>query len=592
MADHTVSYKTLLQQCATGEATALQQIYDREASRLLALGSSLLHRSTDAEELLRESMGLIWRNADAYDPTMGSARAWIYSVLRFRAQQRLKQSPTLSPFIKTKSHLVIASDAPADLQQFLHLDERARKMLSLAYLHAYSYAEIAKECQSSINLTQKHIEQALDRLMQLFTGWHSQSTEVLRLLGVYCLGLLRDPQALAPAHALLGQDANAAKDLLLWEHVFSALAYSLPAQTPPPQLIQRIYQDLDLTPPTVTSVAAAPTPTPKTATPSRFDTPITVKENTAPGPKPDRSEPPTTKSASTPSSGNATAPSSTTQPVSRFDTPSTVQDKASLAAAAATAPLATEKPTRKEPVFSASTATPSASYQASTAPSGADQSIRTAPGTTPRTNADSDSAPFQPSPKTGAGSVPSAGSDVDTGSTTNASPTAASDHTNSAPRWKKHYWAFVVLALALIALIIWAFMPKAPTIQMVQMSPRAGAVLQAPGQSSTPGWIVSVDPEGHVLFTPQVRTELRPDEQVQLWTQRPNSTEMQSLGLIDPNQPVTVPAELIGEIQTGQIFEMTTEPKQGSSEPTGPVLFIGRIVKFGEFQSTTEKSHI
>lgn len=592
MADHTVSYKTLLQQCATGEATALQQIYDREASRLLALGSSLLHRSTDAEELLRESMGLIWRNADAYDPTMGSARAWIYSVLRFRAQQRLKQNPTLSPFIKTKSHLVIASDAPADLQQFLHLDERARKMLSLAYLHAYSYAEIAKECQSSINLTQKHIEQALDRLMQLFTGWHSQSTEALRLLGVYCLGLLRDPQALAPAHELLGQDANAAKDLLLWEHVFSALAYSLPAQTPPPQLIQRIYQDLDLAPPAVTSVAAAPTPAPKTATPSRFDTPIKVKENTPSASKPGHSEPPITKPVSTPSSGSATTPSSATQPVSRFDTPSTVQDKASLAAAAATAPLATEKPTRKEPVFSATTTTPSAPYQASTSPSGAGQSISTAPGTAPRTNADSDSAPFQPGPKTGAGSVPSAGSDVDAASTTNASPTAASDHTSSAPRWKKHYWTFVVLAIALIALIIWAFMPKAPTIQMVQMSPRAGAVLQAPGQSSTPGWIVSVDPEGHVLFTPQVRTELRPDEQVQLWTQRPNSTEMQSLGLIDPNQPVTVPAELIGEVQIGQIFEMTTEPKQGSSEPTGPVLFIGRIVKFGEFQSTTEKSHI
>lgn len=590
MADHTVSYKTLLQQCATGEATALQQIYDREASRLLALGSSLLHRSTDAEELLRESMGLIWRNADAYDPTMGSARAWIYSVLRFRAQQRLKQNPTLSPFIKTKSHLVIASDAPADLQQFLHLDERARKMLSLAYLHAYSYAEIAKECQSSINLTQRHIEQALDRLMQLFTGWHSQSTEALRLLGVYCLGLLRDPQALAPAHELLGQDANAAKDLLLWEHVFSALAYSLPAQTPPPQLIQRIYQDLDLAPPVVTSVAAASTS--RTATPSRFDTPITVKENTPSASKPGHPEPPTTKPASTPSSGSATAPSSATQPVSRFDTPSTVQDKASLAAAAATTPLATEKPARKEPVFSASTTAPSASYQASTSPSGAGQSTSTAPGTAPRTNADSDSAPFQPGPKTGVGSVPYAGSDIDAGSTTNVGPTAASDHTTSAPRWKKHYWAFVVLAIALIALIIWAFMPKAPTIQMVQMSPRAGAVLQAPGQSSTPGWIVSVDPEGHVLFTPQVRTELRPDEQVQLWTQRPNSTEMQSLGLIDPNQPVTVPAELIGEVQIGQIFEMTTEPKQGSSEPTGPVLFIGRIVKFGEFQSTTEKSHI
>ena len=530
MADHSASYKTLLHQCAQGKATALHQIYDREAPRMLALGTSLLHRPADAEELVRESIGLIWRNADAYDPTLGSARAWIYSILRFRAQQRLKQSPTLSPFIKVKPYLLIPSDAPADLQQFSHLDERARKMIGLAYLHAYSYAEIAKECHSSIDLTQKHIHQALISLTRLFSGWKNHSDDELCVLGVYCLGLLRDNQSIAPAHALLSQNSSAAQDLLLWEKIFSALVYSLPEQTPPAQLIQRIYQDLDL------PFASASTATPihsATATPpapSRFDTPITIQS--------------TSKTSA--------------EPVAKATAKTTP-------AAASVSPI--QKPVKIEPTFSV---TPQAETKSE-----------------PRNPTVTD--PLE--------------SSTFTATKEKDAPTAASrsqpKHTigNSAldslaAKWKKSYWIGLAIAIALIAVLIWAFMPKAPTIQMVQMSPRAGAILQAPGQSSTPGWIVSIDPEGHVLFTPQVRTEIRPDQAVQLWTQGPTSTSMRSLGLINPNQPVTVPVEIMGETQNGQIFEMTLEPKQGSKEPTGSVLFIGRVVNFGEFQQALEQSSI
>ncbi|NLJ63720.1 MAG: anti-sigma factor, partial [Alcaligenaceae bacterium] len=156
--------------------------------------------------------------------------------------------------------------------------------------------------------------------------------------------------------------------------------------------------------------------------------------------------------------------------------------------------------------------------------------------------------------------------------------------------WKPHYIWLIVAFLVLLAALAWLLAPKSPTIQMVQMSPRAGAVLQAPGQTSTPGWVLSVDPEGHVLLAPQVRTDLHPDQSVQLWTQEPSSTEIRSLGLINPNQPVTIPAEIIGQVHVGQIFEMTIEPKEGSAEPSSSVLFIGRVVNFGEYQAPVQET--
>lgn len=453
MADTTLSYQTLLEQCALGQSTALQQLYDLEANHLLALGTSLLYRPTDAEELVRESFGLIWRNADAYDSNLGSAKAWIYSIFRFKALQRLKQSPTLSPFNKVKARLIIPSTAPDGLLPFQRLDEKARNMLGLAYLHAYSFAEIAKECQSTIKQTQYHLNNALLVLIQVFKGWKIEIKEDLTLLGLYCLGLLRDPQQLNAAQHLLSSNPDAAHDLLLWEEYLSALTHTLASPSLPSYLLARIYQDLGLQ--TIPQPIAAPS---------------------------------SLRSASL----------------------NEVLSKPSVEVSAEP-PKVPQKPIE---------------------------------------------APKSPNPP----------------------PTQ-----KRKSRWKNAYWVIVIAIVVLGALMLWAFMPKAPIIQRIEMSPRAGAILLAPGQSSTPGWIVTVDPEGHVLLAPQVKTEVQTGKAVQLWTQSPNNPDMRSLGLLNPNQPVTVSKELIGEVHIGQVFEMTLEPSQGSTAPSGAVLFIGRIVNFGEY---------
>lgn len=497
MAEQSVSYQTLLAQCAQEKSAALEQLYEKEAPAFLALGTSLLQRTTDAEELTRESFALIWRHANAYAPDIGSAKAWMYSILRFRAQQRLKQSPTLSPFIKVKNSFFIPAQAPKDLLPFQYLDEKSRKMIGLAYLHGYSFAEIAKECHSSISHTQKQIHDALLALAPHYSGWHRPINDEVALLGIYCLGLLRDAHAVLPAQQLLSTDSNAAKDLIQWERIFCALTTCLTPVEPNPRIQQRLFQELGLPLSTPTPVKApAPRPQQPSAslqailqkpTTTRFDTPTTVK--------------------ATPS-----APSSPTPPAA---TTSDQPDKTQ----ATTQPLATDT-----------------------------------------------SAPSTPAPP-------------------------FSDQTERARfTWKPHYIWLIVAFLVLLAALAWLLAPKSPAIQMVQMSPRAGAVLQAPGQTSTPGWVLSVDPEGHVLLAPQVRTDLHPDQSVQLWTQEPSSTEIRSLGLINPNQPVTIPAEIIGQVHVGQIFEMTIEPKEGSAEPSSSVLFIGRVVNFGEYQAPVQET--
>lgn len=140
-----------------------------------------------------------------------------------------------------------------------------------------------------------------------------------------------------------------------------------------------------------------------------------------------------------------------------------------------------------------------------------------------------------------------------------------------------------VFASVAIVLGLMPSEPVAPPITVVEVAPTRAAIMQAPGQSSTPGWVVTVDPQGNVLMNPQVRSDIPADASVQLWTYNKTMAQPRSLGLIDVNQPVTVPATLMGEIGPDQLFEMTQEPAGGSptASPSGPILFIGRIVTFG-----------
>lgn len=150
-------------------------------------------------------------------------------------------------------------------------------------------------------------------------------------------------------------------------------------------------------------------------------------------------------------------------------------------------------------------------------------------------------------------------------------------------------WRTIAILLGITVITLGFFLVKAwsrpdiPAIQIVQVAPTQAAILQAPGQSSTPGWLVTVDSYGTVRLDPQVKTSLQPDEAVQLWTRTAEGQDNRSLGLLDPNQAVTIPAKLIGVVVPGQIFEMTLEGQQGSTsgKPEGPILFIGQIVTFG-----------
>lgn len=137
-------------------------------------------------------------------------------------------------------------------------------------------------------------------------------------------------------------------------------------------------------------------------------------------------------------------------------------------------------------------------------------------------------------------------------------------------------WRLTSGALALLVLLSW--LPG-----VLRDAPNGAsytAVLQVPGESAKPGWVVTIDGDGTLNLESLVADQIPADHSVQFWTLIDPKDGPRSLGLIEPGKGAHLSAEQIGAVQAGQLFELTLEPEGGSplNRPTGPVLYIGRAV--------------
>ena len=80
----------LLQRIAARDESALASLYDQRSSLVYGVILRILHRPSDAEDVLQETFVRVWSRADSYDPQLGSPSAWLARIARNRAIDRLR----------------------------------------------------------------------------------------------------------------------------------------------------------------------------------------------------------------------------------------------------------------------------------------------------------------------------------------------------------------------------------------------------------------------------------------------------------------------------------------------------------------------
>lgn len=166
-------YAEALGGCARGDRTALRRLYEEEAGRMIAISQRIVRRRDLAEEVVQDAFMQIWRKAGSYDAAIGSARSWIYAIVRNRslnlirdgAREDLVDAEDLDRAREEDTDIGDAFDrlsSDSALRRCLEaLEPEKRESILLSYVAGYSHGEIAAHLRIPLGTAKSWVRRAL-----------------------------------------------------------------------------------------------------------------------------------------------------------------------------------------------------------------------------------------------------------------------------------------------------------------------------------------------------------------------------------------------------------------------------------------------
>jgi len=168
-----------------GDASALEALIDETRPFVFARALRILSSRADAEEAAADVYSQVWKIAGRYDAQRSGVLAWLLTIARSRAIDRLRsaashgrqieaalsfeRSSTIDPeanaaYYETKRHVGRALEA---------LSAEQRRAIELAYFDGYSMAEIAARLGDPLGTVKTRIRTGLIALRRLIATTES-----------------------------------------------------------------------------------------------------------------------------------------------------------------------------------------------------------------------------------------------------------------------------------------------------------------------------------------------------------------------------------------------------------------------------------
>ena len=170
----------LLARVGKGDAQAFAQCYEQSSSVLFTLALRILNNRDEASELLQDVYIEAWRKAGSFDPKRGSPMAWLITLTRSRAIDRLRASASrgrnLTDSIEeTSDDLPSALPDPFDthaleelrmlvMEAFKDLPAPQQEAIELAFYGGLTHAEIAAKLDKPIGTVKTRIKLGMNKL--------------------------------------------------------------------------------------------------------------------------------------------------------------------------------------------------------------------------------------------------------------------------------------------------------------------------------------------------------------------------------------------------------------------------------------------
>jgi RNA polymerase sigma-70 factor (ECF subfamily) len=176
----------LCAQVARGDARALRSLYERHAGRVKAVALRVLASAPEAEEIVQETFVEVWRRSSQYDRGRGAVRAWIVTIARSRAIDRLRSRGAGERTVAGLAREDRPTGGPSPLEDveqrierervaraLAELPDPQRRVIELAYFEGKTQREIAEVTGEPLGTIKTRVRLAMEKLAGLLAGGRS-----------------------------------------------------------------------------------------------------------------------------------------------------------------------------------------------------------------------------------------------------------------------------------------------------------------------------------------------------------------------------------------------------------------------------------
>jgi RNA polymerase sigma-70 factor (ECF subfamily) len=173
----------LLARIATGDQQAFSQLYDHTSTLLYTLGLRILGSREETDELLQDVYLEVWRKVARYDVGRGTPVAWLITLTRSRAIDRLRartargQQVTTSLDDHTAGRARDLGPSPFETQAdqelrmavgtaITSLPPAQQQAIDLAYYEGLSHMEIASRLNQPLGTVKTRIKLGMSKLRE------------------------------------------------------------------------------------------------------------------------------------------------------------------------------------------------------------------------------------------------------------------------------------------------------------------------------------------------------------------------------------------------------------------------------------------
>lgn len=173
----------LVRRIDRGDEDAFRSLFRRYASHAHALALRVLRQPFLAEDAVQDAFLAIWRNPAAYDPGLGSVRAWVMRMVHNRAvdlvrreeSQRRRAAPLLEGAVDDPADSVVAALGSAEegaqvRQALAALPTEQRRVIELMYFAGLSQSRIAERLSLPLGTVKSRTLLGMRRLRGSLVG--------------------------------------------------------------------------------------------------------------------------------------------------------------------------------------------------------------------------------------------------------------------------------------------------------------------------------------------------------------------------------------------------------------------------------------